>query len=1085
MKLDKKSLIKYDFDLYKNQYNKIQKDLDSVDMDNDEKLSKEDLKKWLYSGVFVRRLNVRGIDGNIYVTSASIKRGGGSIPDLRFGKNDYLYSVWSGDKKVHNLLKRYIGDHEEEVRLKPLDLIGEYDPFEDNLLNVRYETIAGKEYIENASNFLSGKEFLENENERIDIKDFFRLKFEMAEQGLQARALYDENNCIIDGSAGTGKSTIAIQKLKYFYEHGVSQDKLLLIVRNHFLKNHFMTLLKDKIINLSKVQIKTIDEIFDIYQINNLELVTIKAKEIEKEINSLIQKRDIETLEKHYYHLFNHIGLDFFKNKILIMLDELKQVKYLEEVVRLNIEKDQKNKEYNNYLSEQKEYIDDLKKTLFFLRDKRKKSDEDKEEYNLIKEEIENYEIRISEHKKGINKIQNKIDKLTGKQYKKFFKSLTVDSILPISILDDLIYMSQNKKEAEDLEILKWFFEYKNYLINNEKNQEKLDNLKNKLQTKISSVEKNKIKNDIENLKKELSKKYKNVSRQYFDKYTNMMKKVYFSKKYLKNTYSIDNDLIYKLLDIEKKEFDTIIVDEAQDFSKDEIEYIRLHTDRIILTGDILQNIENNIGLKKWTDIHNTNYYENENGQLNIHSLKHNFRQTYQLANASYNYRQLLLNDKIEDIGFDYYENEKIFNGKEYPKPTLSIFLKDIDLIDYIDNKVKHIIENYTERIPIVIVYKTEKEKKFYADIFSDYEVAYKKIDTHADIILLNLNDIKGEEFPIVLSNMNSFRERELYLIMTRAQFELDFFIKHYNDFNPLIYKLIYNEEQIRFFNLINIDISQIKLVDKQIFKEKEFFIAQSSQNSEYQENFIEVEETIIKSNNKQHNIITTKEQIKKHKAETTQYDEELDMDLITNEDEYQEKFIEKVQKDIEQLDIKKQNEVIEEIIVVRKKSTSKKDKELKSKIKNYLYDTYKGYCQVCGFTFRKVSDGKNYFEIFNWNDKRVVKQKKNFVTTADSLCLCRNCSANIKWGAFEPIFMDRINNIENFANQSLDYIKEKMCVNIEIHIVDKFKDYYEWNDIFALEIKVNNEYKHIYITNEHLIQFISYLKLEETIDVK
>jgi len=253
MKLDKKSLIEYDFNLYQNQFRKIQKDLDSSEVYNDENLSKDDLKKWLDNGLFVRRLNVRGIDGNIYVTSASIRRGKGGSPDLKFGDNDYLYSVWSGDNKVQSLLKRYIGDHEEEDRFKPLDLIGEYKPFENNLLNVKYETIVGKEFIKNANNYLLGKEALENENERIDIEGFFRLKFEMVEQGLQARALYDENNCIIDGAAGTGKSTIAIQKLKYFSEHGILQDKLLLIVRNRFLKHHFTTLLQDKIINLNNV----------------------------------------------------------------------------------------------------------------------------------------------------------------------------------------------------------------------------------------------------------------------------------------------------------------------------------------------------------------------------------------------------------------------------------------------------------------------------------------------------------------------------------------------------------------------------------------------------------------------------------------------------------------------------------------------------------------------------------------------------------------------------------------------------------------------------------------------------------------
>ncbi len=221
---------------------------------------------------------------------------------------------------------------------------------------------------------------------------------------------------------------------------------------------------------------------------------------------------------------------------------------------------------------------------------------------------------------------------------------------------------------------------------------------------------------------------------------------------------------------------------------------------------------------------------------------------------------------------------------------------------------------------------------------------------------------------------------------------------------------------------------------------------------------------------------------ISKHKKETTQYDEELDPDIITDEEQYKQNYIEKIKEDIKEFDNAKQNEIIKEIIVVRKKSTDKKTKELREGIKNYLMNTYKGYCQICGFSFRKIVDGKNSFEMFNWNDKRIVKQKKSFITNADSLCLCRNCSANIKWGDFDPIFIDKINDIDGFAHKSVDEIKDLICVKLEDEVIDRFKKYYEWEDIYALEIKVNGEPKNIYMTNGHLIQFIAYLQLEEKV---
>ncbi|HFU75160.1 MAG TPA: hypothetical protein ENK66_02835 [Arcobacter sp.] len=235
--------------------------------------------------------------------------------------------------------------------------------------------------------------------------------------------------------------------------------------------------------------------------------------------------------------------------------------------------------------------------------------------------------------------------------------------------------------------------------------------------------------------------------------------------------------------------------------------------------------------------------------------------------------------------------------------------------------------------------------------------------------------------------------------------------------------------------------------------------------------------------NNQTSKLSGKNEQILKHKKETTQYDEEIDPDIIIDEKQYQKDFIRKIQEDIQGFDNSQQEEFVKKVIVVRKKGVDKKTKELQNSIKNYLKQTYKGYCQVCGFRFliaEGESNGEPSFERFNWNDKRVVKQKKSFVTTADSLCLCRNCSANIKWGAFEPIFIDKIDSIENFANKSLDEIKDVICVKLGDEIVERFKDDYEWNDIYALEITVNEKPKNIYFTNEHLIQFIAYLQLEE-----
>ena len=241
------------------------------------------------------------------------------------------------------------------------------------------------------------------------------------------------------------------------------------------------------------------------------------------------------------------------------------------------------------------------------------------------------------------------------------------------------------------------------------------------------------------------------------------------------------------------------------------------------------------------------------------------------------------------------------------------------------------------------------------------------------------------------------------------------------------------------------------------------------------------VEDSVLFNNtdeSKEKNTPKLKEQIPKHKAETYQYDEALDIDIVTDEEKYQKDYTQQVQKDIKEFDESIQNEILQTIVIVRKNSNTKLAQKQRQKIRDYLYQYYKGHCQICAFTFRK-EDEKNSFEMFNWNDKRVVKKKKSFISRADSLCLCRNCSANIKWGAFEPIFIDRIDGIRDFAKKSLDEIKEIVCAKLEDNIVNKFKDDYEWNDIYALEITVNDKPKNIYMTNRHLIELIAYLKLE------
>ncbi len=218
------------------------------------------------------------------------------------------------------------------------------------------------------------------------------------------------------------------------------------------------------------------------------------------------------------------------------------------------------------------------------------------------------------------------------------------------------------------------------------------------------------------------------------------------------------------------------------------------------------------------------------------------------------------------------------------------------------------------------------------------------------------------------------------------------------------------------------------------------------------------------------------KEQILKHKSEIEQYDEDINDELLTDEEEYYDNIRKKIEHNTRNYKKIDREKILKQYVYTTKKSAI--DTTLRNEIRSYLYEIYRGYCQICGFTFRKSSDNENSFEMHNWDNKLVVKSKRYLVSSADSLCLCRNCSANIKFGAFNPLFVDKIHNLKS---KNIDEVKELICNKVDKKdVVDRFQEFYEWEDIYALEITVNDEPKNIYMTNGHLIQFIAYLQLEE-----
>ena len=199
---------------------------------------------------------------------------------------------------------------------------------------------------------------------------------------------------------------------------------------------------------------------------------------------------------------------------------------------------------------------------------------------------------------------------------------------------------------------------------------------------------------------------------------------------------------------------------------------------------------------------------------------------------------------------------------------------------------------------------------------------------------------------------------------------------------------------------------------------------------------------------------------------------EEIVPSLIIDEEKYQAVFQSKL---IQQKFFKPKRKVV----FVFKTDDAIVD-ELNNEVKMFLYEAYKGHCQLCGFTFKKIRDQRNSFEKFNWNDKRIVKVEKKFISSADSLCLCRNCVANIKFGDFEPEFIEKIKAIENFESKDFEQIISLLQSTAENNIPKIFENHVLFDDIVPLEIKLNKEAKRLYFTREHLLQFIVFLQMEK-----
>lgn len=199
--------------------------------------------------------------------------------------------------------------------------------------------------------------------------------------------------------------------------------------------------------------------------------------------------------------------------------------------------------------------------------------------------------------------------------------------------------------------------------------------------------------------------------------------------------------------------------------------------------------------------------------------------------------------------------------------------------------------------------------------------------------------------------------------------------------------------------------------------------------------------------------------------------------DLASNDKEIDANKI-KINPDIVKEQSTYENNALSEILEKKENIGSEKVRQSTYKVKigekeakEFLYKQYKGFCQICGYTFNQ-SDNKNYFELFN------LYKSSETIEKGASLCCCSRCHSNIKYGDFEALFVKQIKKSKYFRNYEFNDFIKLFDEKIKCDAVPPSFKFIEM-DMYKLNIRKLNSEKTIYFTEEHFLHFFTLLKKE------
>ncbi|QQS55537.1 MAG: AAA family ATPase [Candidatus Competibacteraceae bacterium] len=613
---------------------------------------------------------------NVYLTKASFY-------DVRTSRN-YRIFPWH-DYRARDFLGFELD--QESPALGTATLIGMFKPSQNDLEDVQYITNQGKSYFSSAykaieSEFSKKEEEPEEvlETKKINIESFMKMG-EIIPTGAQGKAIYGEGNYIIDGPAGTGKSTTVLQKIKIIQNQNVSLNQIVILVKNEQVVQAFNGLLQS--IGVTNFGIYSVDQFID---------------EIGYSRNDMTDQNLIS-----------------YKNKALNF------IKLFEACTNIN------NRTRNNQSSQSKNIEQDNE-----LKDKINRS---KKLFSIFLEFIKDCDA-LSQSKIDNSIEFSSFEKAISENYNEFKLQLENDFLSKNKELTNFNVAESIRKKCNTL--------YKSQQIQLSSKRKKLDKKEKKLMAKAE--------NKLGKLEKEF----------YSDNTFNLI-----------SEDDIEADFLARYANKYKKfmsTYHTIIIDEAQDVSSSKIEIVRLYASNIILTGDELQK-ETSDGIGNWSNILNKEaFFKDDDDTLNIYKLKHNFRQTYELGNMSYNYRQLVLKQPIIDIKDEYFENQKGFR-----KPEFVLINEDNDFINLVKNKIRYIKTSFTTNFPLVIFYENNTTLSKFKRILNSENIAYTvDIDFNKEVFLLNVEKIAGREFPVVITPVSSRTlPNSIYIMISRVKFDL------------------------------------------------------------------------------------------------------------------------------------------------------------------------------------------------------------------------------------------------------------------------------------------------------------------------